>query len=233
MKISKRATPWFGIYNYCAQIYLPESFMLRELDHDRIDRMAGFRDYTLQKHSTEPWTRHYRSELHAMCEFLLENKRARKMVVSHDWLYLYFNDPALGHDIAAMDFLTPGRVELLQYQQFGQANSINLQNPKYSYRTYFRNVTPSTEEYTRLRDYLQAQNDISLSPGLQMFFRYHDQYMQNPQATNPQNKWHVAWRSHKIQDYYFIDHDTPSIISMLGMLYPRLVKKTLPITAYK
>lgn len=232
MKISKRTKPWFGSYDYCARVYLPEAFMLRDLDHDYINRVAGYRDYNRLRRATEPVSSIPRFELHSMCDFLLGDQRPRKIVVTHDWLYLYFNDITLADDVKALDFLDAGKIEISQYQQFGQAGAINLHDPKYAYRTYFRNINPSEEEYTRLRDYLLAQEDIALSPGLRMFFEYHDRYLENSQ-NNVQNNRFQAWRSHRVQDYYFIDHDNPGIVSMLRLLYPRLIRKTLPITAYK
>lgn len=232
MKIVKRTTPWFGIYDYCARIYLSEAFMLRNLDHDYINRIAGYQDYNRLQRAVDPVVNVHRHELHAMCDFLLQDQRPRKIVVTHDWLYLYFNDPTLAKDLKSLDFIDVEKIEISQYQQFGQANAINLHDPKYAYRTYFRNINPSDEEYLRLRDYLLAQEDISLSPGLRMFFEYHDRYLENTQ-NNVQNNWTQNWRSHRIQEYHFIDHDSPSLVSMLRLLYPRLIRKTLPITAYK
>jgi hypothetical protein len=72
-------------------------------------------------------------------------------------------------------------------------------------------LTPSQKD--SMFNFLGNQEKIRVSPSLKFA-------MSNQHIT-------------RTMDYFFIDHDDDSVLIMLSLIVPNIIRKTLPITAYK
>lgn len=211
--------------------YLDEVSVLRELDHARIDDLIQRRK-TWREVAQQRWVRGQRPHatvgtilsrrwrditdetcvnLHALADVLLTTPAAYKLVVSVDQGYVYTSDLAL---IDRLD-----RMPELAHKTYSQAqivrpkNTIQLKNPRYEYRTYLRATKLSAQEKRGLTDFLQnQQGHTRMSPGLK--------------------NWVGCPFTH-IQDYFFVDHDGSSWLSMLSLVRPGIIRKTLQIIPAK
>ena len=154
-----------------------------------------------------------RENLHAMCDWLLNDTRERRMTIAGSWFYTYTNDITLLQDMAALPWLNQDRMSLTQICTVGQPNTVRLKTSNYSKRTYFRSLLMDEGQSRILKNLLNSQEHVRLSPGLKY--------------------WMTRDRWTRTFDYHFIDHDDDGIITMLALLSPRLIRRTLPIVADK
>jgi hypothetical protein len=206
---------------------LDEVSCLRTLDHDSIDSMMKRRQewrelaqhrWLNAKQNTarlsrvhSPITEQTVENLHTLAEVLLTTDKDFKLVVSGNQAWVYVNDPAL------FDCLE--QLPILQCKTYFQAqvnrppNTVKLKNSKYSFRSYFKFSKLTASQKDQLVDFLiNQQTQVRLSPSLKTWIN------------QPFNR---------VQDYFFIDYKTVSWITMLALVHPGLVRKTLQIIPAK
>jgi hypothetical protein len=148
-----------------------------------------------------------------MCDWLINDKRERRMTIAGSWFYVYTNDQSLVDDIAALPWLDQDRMALTQIKLAGQPGTVRLQHTKYQQRTYFRSMLLDQRLRQNLTNLLSNQEDLRVSPGLKY--------------------WLTHGRWNRTFDYHFIDHNGDGILTMLALLSPRLIRRTMPIVADK
>ena len=219
---------FYDQFEYCMGFYLEEASCLRYLNHEQIDNLIE-RRRQWQEIAQQRWVnsrqkydtilrRHWRpitektvSNLHAVAEQLLTTFDKFKLVMTVDQGYVYTNDLAL---IDALDAMP-----VLIHKSFTQAvitrakNTVQLKNPQYQFRSYFRVTKLTLQQKDHLMDFLYNQRGhVRVSPALQ---RWIDQ---------PFNR---------TQDYFFVDHNTESWLTMLNLVQPEIIRKTMHIIPAK
>lgn len=219
---------FYDQFEYCLSFHLDEISCLRDLDHtcidDVVERRKAWREVARQRwmkgqrsHGTI-MSRHWREitdqtrdDLHSLADVLLTTSVPYKLVVSVDQGYVYTNDMPLIDQLVAMPQLSCKT--LAQAKIVRAKNTIQLKNPQYEYRTYFRSIKLTSQEKQVLIDFLQnQQSHTRMSPGLK-------NWVDDPFA--------------RTQDYFFVDHVGSSWLSMLSLVRPGLIRKTLQIVAAK
>ena len=206
---------------------LDEVSCLRTLDHNSIDSMMKRRQewrelaqsrWLNAKQNTarlnrvhKPITDQTVENLHTLAELLLTTDKDFKLVVSSNQAWVYANNPEL--------FDCLDRLPILQSKTYSQAlvnrppNTIKLKNSVYSFRSYFKFSKLTASQKDMLVDFLiNQQTQVRLSPSLKIWI---DQ---------PFNR---------VQDYFFIDYKTASWITMLALVQPGLIRKTMQIIPAK
>lgn len=206
--------------------YLEEVSCLRDLDHAYIDDMIQ-RRRTWREIARQRWAgqkagtilgRTYRDitddtveNLHALAEMLITAPQEFKLVVSMNQAHVYTNDVLL---IDRLD-----RLSILQYKTFAQAqvvrprNTIALKKARHRFRSYFKLRTLTAQQKDHLEAFLDNHADhVRVSPA----FR----------------EW-LAVPFNRIQDYFFVDHDTESWLTMLNLVVPGSIRKTMHIIPAK
>ena len=219
---------FYDQFEYCIGFQLAEISALLELDHARIDdvieRRKAWREIAQQrwingkqKHGTimsRSWrdiTAQTQADLHSLANVLLTTPASYKLVVSVDQGYVYTNELDLINQLEAMPELS--YKTLTQARIIRPKNTIQLKNPQHEYRTYLRAIKLSAQEKQVLIDFLQnQQSHVRMSPGLKNWV--HDPFT-------------------RTQDYFFVDYNTQSWLSMLSLVRPGIVRKTLQIVAAK
>lgn len=202
--------------------HLAEVNCLRCLDHDSINDMIQ-RRRTWREIAHQRWKgqkaatilgRAYREitddtvdNLHALAEMLLTAPKEFKLVVSVNEAHVYTNDLLL---INRLD-----RMPMLRFKTFAQAqvtrpkNTVALKNPKHQFRSYFKLRNLTAQQKDQLEAFLlNHQGHVRVSPAL--------------------GEW-LAIPYHRIQDYFFVDHDTQSWLTMLNLVVPGVIRKTMHI----
>jgi hypothetical protein len=213
-----RPTLFFGQWNLCARFRVSEASALRGVDHGHIDRVIQVRRQWADRYrNINPggsWRSYGNSNitddcvdtLHKICTMLQNEQRDHKLMISGDFVYVYTNDRDLLNDFS----ITAGTPiqDFKQAKLQGQPGAIALQSPVHAWRSFFRNRSLDSNTGTRLANFLQAQSDIRLGPALEKCIK---------------NQWT------RYQSWYFMDHDSPTTVTMLSMISPGIVRKTLPI----
>lgn len=222
---------FYDQFEYCIGFHLDEVSALRELDHVRIDdliqRRKTWREVAQQRwikgqrphgtvgtiltHRWRDITDQTQADLHSLADVLLTTATSYKLVVSVDQGYVYTTDLALIDQLDTMPELR--HKTYTQARIIRPKNTIQLKNPSHEYRTYFRAIKLSRQEKQVLIDFLQnQQSHTRMSPGLKNWV--HDPFT-------------------RTQDYFFVDHSTQSWLSMLSLVRPGIIRKTLQIIPAK
>lgn len=226
MKISRRTNLWFDQFDWSIKLYLPEAFVLRNLDHTRIDHIIERRREwarTIVRSQPGSWfgnqwkkiriTDTQGQDLHSFCEFLLDDARPRKMTITGDWIYIYTTDISLITDIKSLGFIDQSLVSVRCVQQVGEPNTVRVKHPRHIYRSYCRDMPLGAAQRENLGKWLAAQSGIRMSPSLETAL--------------------ARTATKRIFSYYFIDHDEHGSLMMLDLIVPNLIRRTLPIVADK
>jgi len=220
--ITHRTQPWHGRYDHCVRFVIPEAGVLRYLDHRRIDKAIKVRrewgkrmmsnpgSWVLAWHRTQITDQHV-ADLHAMCDFLITDARDRKIMISGDVVHVYTTDVTLVQDIMALPYVKDARHRQVHIK--GMPNTVMLKQPRHAWRSYFRQRLLTEEQKNSVVKFLTAQTDVRLSPSMKWFLTSDHQT--------------------RLFDYYFVDHDDPGLLTMLSLIQPGLVRRTLPISADK
>jgi hypothetical protein len=219
---------FYGEWQYCVSFRLPEVSVVKVIDHDyvdtfierrkswieisqqrwsRIPMIGGNKTNRLTSKITRTITDQNVEDLHTLVEILLDTDVAFKLVTSVDQAWIYSNNKKLIYRLANTPQFTQ--------QQFTQAvvtrpkDSIKLNNPRHTHRSYFKSMKLSDNEKDTLINFFHNQQDnIRISPAF------------------------LAWLNspyHRSQDYFFMDHSGDSWLVLLSLVKPGIVRKTLDI----
>jgi hypothetical protein len=207
---------------------LAEVVILKRLDHDHInrslERRRSWREHALQRHvntkNVFPWsvtgrlkeiTEETAENLHLMCDLLQAVKHKFKLVTSGNQAWIYTNELALIQQFSELD--------MLQSKTYTQAvinrpaDTIMLKNSVYTSRSYLRSPKLDPKDAANLRSFLNIHRDnIRLSPAL--------------------SQW-AAQSKLRLADYFFIDYCGESWLTMLSLVRPGLIRKTIKIIPAK
>lgn len=133
-----------------------------------------------------------------------------KLVVSFDCVYVYSNDPGLLTQLASAEYTD---------SRYGQQALVTLprdvvciKNPKFKYRSYFRDKTLTQEQFDQLKSFLASRKDCyGITKSLQGNLKY------------------ARWPF--LQRHWFVEHNDPKDITMLSLVCPGVIRKTLPVQA--
>ena len=221
---------FYNQFKYAIGFTVDEASALRDLRHDEIDRtMERRRDWVeiaqqrwntsrkiIGKHNIlgrrrKEITSDTVKNLHSLAELLLTTTIDYKLVVSVNQGHVYTNDLNLINQLTQFDFLTNKYYSQAQVNR--PENTIRLKNPRHQYRSYFKIAKLTAVQKDQLMDFLHNQQAwIRVSPALQ---RWIDQ---------PFNR---------TQDYFFVDYNNSSWLTMLALVTPGLIRKTMQIIPAK
>jgi len=224
----KKDRLFYDKFEHSIGFYLDEASCLRMLDHvnidDMIERRKQWREITQQRwingkqnHATilrRRWreiTEKTVADLHTVADVLLQSTSEFKLVVSMNQCHVYTNDLALLDKLDNLDCVTD--------QTYNQAcvtrakNTIQLKNPRHKFRSYFKLGKISIQSKDHLMNFLHNQHSqIRTSPAL-------DRWFDQPFT--------------RTQDYFFVDLDSETWLTMLNLVCPGLVRKTMHIIPAK
>jgi len=219
---------FYDQFEYCIGFHLDEVSCLRILDHahidDTIERRKQWREIAQQrwvngrqKHGiimSRRWkdiTEKTAEDLHAVAKVLLNTSVDFKMVVSMNQGWVYTNDTALIDQLDHMSELT--YKTYTQSQVVRPKNTIQLRNLRHQFRTYFAMCNLTAAQRLNLEEFLITQSEyVRLSPALE--------------------RW-IDMSFNRTQDYFFVDHDSETWCTMLSLVQPGIIRKTMHIIAAK
>jgi hypothetical protein len=214
------ARPFYGQWDYCIKFYLREATALRNtLEAEEIEEIltqrARWRDEVQRRWPQNAFV-HGRKDIApdtvVACQMFGQFLKARpepyKMLISVDHVWIYTNSTQLIQQIHDLHYIIP--VKLTQAVINKIPDVIQLQNPQHTHRSYFRCRKLVGNEKQNLRNFLASQNNIRISTGLQEWLDTH-------------------WN--RTQDYYFVDHNSEQWLTLLSLVAPGLIRRTLPIVA--
>jgi hypothetical protein len=217
---------YYDQWQYSVKFYLEEASVLRDLDHDMIDdiiearrKWRQIRQQRWQTKSSILASVLSKSDisdtcvknLHNLADVLINSKYKFKSVVSLNTMWVYSNDVPFLAEIGSLPYLTD--------HVFAEAvvsrprNTVILKNPTHTHRSYFRHSKLNALEKQQLSNFLKnSQATVRISPGM------------------------LPWLDSaflRTQDYFFVDYNEPTWLTMLNLVHPGLIRKTLQIQQAK
>lgn len=130
-----------------------------------------------------------------------------KIMFSGDWGYIYSNDRDLLIKIDDLPCVTGYYIKEAVVSR--TKNTIVCKSSAYRFRSYFAYKKYDEDKKARILDYLKNQPDVKIGRGLN------------------------RWLKYKISDcsrrHYYFDHNDPKIELMLQLMFPDIIRTTMPI----
>jgi hypothetical protein len=218
---------FYNRFEYAISFTLDEATCLRDLSHEEIDatierrkewreiamqrwQLLGQRAHNVLGRRQKDITDETVQNLHTIAEILLTAFVDFKLVVSGNQGHVYANELILLDQLAELPFL--GQISYSQAVVNRPQNTIQLKKPRHQFRSYFKITKLTADQKEHLTGFLLNQQSVRISPAL-------DEWIVGPFT--------------RTQDYFFIDHDEMSWLTMLGLVRPGLIRKTQQIIQAK
>ena len=225
MKTEPRSSLYYNAYQYVVSWTQDEIGCIRSLDADKMLKHIGMRiNYERQRHrliagasvNSSKFTTRCRSNLESARAFLAAEPEPKKLVFYNNSISVYTNDRTLYDRLIGCEWVTT--VWIKQAELSLPPDTILLKDPQFQYRTYFRGRHMAKPDKTRLHNWISVQGkEIAASKSLREFL--------DPEF----KRRYTWWRSDATESYFFIDHNSLQYETMLSMICPGMVRKTLSI----
>jgi len=227
MRSESRSSLYYNAYEYAMTWKQDEIGCIRSLDQKKMLSHIRMRiDYEHSRNSIyKSYGENFESKFTTRCRDNLEGMRAllaaetqpKKMVFFNNFLTVYTNNLGLHGRLMACDWIES--VDIKRAELNLPPDTILLKNPQYQYRTYFRGRSLGKTQKARLAAWVTTQgDDIAASKSLREFLDI---------ETRPTRVY--WWRNDATESYYYIEHNSLQYETMLSMVCPGMVRKTLPI----
>ena len=221
VQLDHRSSLYYAQYEWCITINISEANCLRYLEPAEFTRAIRNAKHWAEndKWTDRAWSITKETALYETRDLLLSETEPFKTVVSFNTVSIYTNHPDLADRLINID--NDGvRLRLVRQAAITRpAGVVQLRESQYAYRTYFRERKYGLEQRTMLANFLNSRKDTlhpcdALTAWLEggSGFRYNRNYS----------------RAH-----YFVDHDHPNEGTMLSLVMPGIVRKTMPIQTTK
>ena len=217
-----RSSWYYDQYEWCVTINIAEANCLRYLDPGQFESAIRNAKHWAEndRWTDRSWSIAKETALRETRDCLLAETESFKTVVSSNTVSIYTNHPDLADRLVNLD--NDGvRLRLVRQAAITRpANVVQLRESQYGYRTYFRERRINLEQRNMLANFLNSRQDtLRVSTALDNW-------------VNGKFIGYVRNRSYS-RAHYFVDHDHPNEGTMLSLVMPGIVRKTMPIETTK
>ena len=220
----ERSSLYYNQYEYCVTLHISDAHCLRDLKTVRFEAAIRNAKYWAEQDrfskDFRSWGPIKESALRETRDILLEEDGEYKAVISYNVLSLYTNNRRL-----ADRFVKVGnnsiRLHLVRRAVITRpAGVVQLRESKHGYRTYLRERKYDKDQRDMLLNFLDSREGTLRPCGALMNW------------LRGQSKYYMQNAAYS-RSYYFVDHDHPNEGTMLSLVLPGIVRKTLPIETTK
>jgi len=219
-----RSSLYYAQYEWCVTINISEAHCLRDLRPARFEAaLRNAKSWSEQDRfgqHFQSWGPIKENALRETRDVLLSETAPFKTVVSFNTVSIYTNRLKLADRLVNLGN-DEVRMRLVRQAVISKpAGVIQLQESQYAYRTYFRERRINLDQRNMLANFLNSRRDtLRVSPALDNWVN---------------GKFIGYIRNHSYsRSYYFVDHDHPNEGTMLSLVMPGIVRKTMPIETTK
>ena len=222
VEVDHRSSLYYNQYEWCITINISEAPCLRYLDASKFENAIRNAKYWAEKDvwTDRAWSVTKETALRETRDVLLAETHPFKTVVSFNTVCIYTNRRGLADRLVKLGN-DEVRMRLVRQAVISKpAGVIQLQESQYAYRTYLRERRINLDQRNMLANFLNSRKDtLRVSPALDNWVN---------------GKFIGYIRNHSYsRSYYFVDHDHPNEGTMLSLVLPGIVRKTMPIETTK
>lgn len=223
IKDKQRDRLFFDRFRYCLHIIVQDFECLRSISKPGIEFPEFAKDIIIQinrraarvKFWSDRWNDAYnktnlaikQASLNDLAIILWPRRSDIKLSLSGSIGYIYSNDLTLLEEIAQKSYVRVWHCK--QAIVSLPRDTILLTRSDYTMRSYFKERKLSLDQKRMLLDFLTNQTEIYVTPSLRYWLEKNDRF----------------WT----RNYFFIDHNSELIITMMGLVSPGLIGRTFPI----
>lgn len=209
---------YYNQYRFRLVFKLPACKLLNKLDHNSIDSQVAWRHswiplYPALRHTRwfgAEWEEGNTQNLHDMCSRLLALRHPFKKILYENWLYLYSDSPEDLYSIAESSYIKyPSASEAIVKDC--AADVVKLVHPHRKYRVYLKSQMLNVDKVKILKDLLSNNTSVRCTPRFTFYL----------------SRGTVTW----ITDSNFLEYDNPVDLTMIGLLLPGIIRKTVTLVA--
>ena len=209
---ASRDRRFYDQYEYGICISLEEAGCLRAKSSAGVLEAIRHRNHTRSQYysSNSQITKKQKENLLAMFSELEPVRDQLKLVISFNIMYIYGNDASVLQKLADLPYVN--FCNAVQAVIDRPRDVVVISNPKFKYRSYFKEKVLEEHERDRLLNFLESRKDV---------FR----------VTNTLKHTLNRYRIHWLPRHLFIEHNDPKDITMLSLVMPGIIRKTLAVQA--
>jgi len=223
VELDHRSSLYYNQYEWCITINVSEASCLRYLGTAQFESAIRNAKHWREndRWTDRAWSITKETALRETREVLLAETEQFKTVVSFMTVCVYTNHRGLADRLVSLG--NDGvRVRMVRQAVLTKpANVVQLRESKYAYRTYFKERKYSLDQRHMLANFLNARKDT---------LRPCDSLMS--WLTSGVSAGFVLNRNYS-RAHYFVDHDHPNEGTMISLVMPGIVRKTMPIQTTK
>ena len=217
-----RSSLYYDQYEWCVTFNIAEANCLRNLEQKRFEQaIRNAKRWAENDILTDRiWTTTKEIALRETRYVLLSETKPFKTVVSFNTVCIYTNRRRLADRLVTLG--NDGvHVRLVRQAVITRpAGVIQLRKSQYAYRTYLRERKYNNNQREMLLNFLDSREG-TLRPcdSLIRWLKH--------------NSIKLGYNPSYSRSYYFVDHDHPNEGTMLSLVMPGIVRKTMPIETTK
>ena len=222
VEVDHRSSLYYDQYEWCITINISEASCLRHLGSAKFESAIRNARYWAEKDvwTDRSWSVTKETALRETRDVLVTETHPFKTVVSFNTVCIYTNRRRLADRLVRLGNDGVHMHLVRQAVLTKPANVVQLQESKYAYRTYLRERKYTKDQRDMLANFLHSRRDtLRVSPAL-------DEW------ANGTFVGYIRNLSYS-RSYYFVDHDHPNEGTMLSLVLPGIVRKTMPIETTK
>lgn len=205
---------FYDQYEYSICVSVPEAGCLRARSHRELDYLIEYRNQARSHWAgvKEQIGKNIRDNLFAVFDELESVRDQIKLVISYNIMYIYSNDIAVLKHLAKIDHVK--FCNAVQSVVDRPRDVILIANPKFKYRSYFRERVLEKTDCERLLNFIESQRSTY---GVTRTLR--------------KSLAGSHFGAHYLQRHLFVEHNDPKDITMLSLVVPGIIRKTLCVQA--
>jgi len=222
VEVDHRSSLYYNQYEWCITINISEAPCLRYLGSAQFESAIRNARHWAEKDvwTDRSWSVTKETALRETRDVLVTETYPFKTVVSFNTVCIYTNRRRLADRLVRLGNDGVHMHLVRQAVLTKPANVVQLQESKYAYRTYLRERKYTKDQRDMLANFLHSRRDtLRVSPAL-------DEW------ANSTFVGYIRNLSYS-RSYYFVDHDHPNEGTMLSLVMPGIVRKTMPIETTK
>lgn len=202
---------FYDQYEYGICISLEEAGCLRHKTLDGVLEAIRYRNYARSRYGTKDHiTNEQKENLLAMFSELNPVRDQLKIVISFGIMYIYSNNIPVLQRLAGLQYVN--FCNAVQSVVDRPRDVILKTNPKFKYRSYFKEKVLEEHERDRMMNFLESRRDV---------FGF----------TNTLKQTLNRYRVHWLPRHLYIEHNDPKDITMFSLVMPGIIRKTVSVQA--
>lgn len=222
VEVDHRSSLYYHQYEWCITINISEAPCLRHLGSAQFESAIRNARHWAEKDvwTDRSWTVTKETALRETRDVLVTETHSFKIVVSFNTISIYTNHRKLADRLVQLGNDGVHMHLVRQAVLTRPAGVVQLQESQYAYRTYLRERKYTRDQRDMLANFLHSRQDtLRVSPAL-------DEWVNGAFVGYTRNLSYS-------RSYYFVDHDHPNEGTMLSLVMPGIVRKTMPIQTTK